>query len=81
MCSWGTEDQAASTSCQSGSGVEEGGVIWVTIFAQPWTTCFLSPKDPESDPAREANQSGERRRSFGQCVPRVFEHYPVEIWL
>ncbi|GFU65460.1 hypothetical protein TNCV_633831 [Trichonephila clavipes] len=43
-----------------------------------------------SEPAREAIQSGDLRRTFGQCVPRVVArpsngnillHYPVEIWL
>ncbi|GFX01500.1 hypothetical protein TNCV_1864731 [Trichonephila clavipes] len=39
-------------------------------------------KDPESEqPAGEAIQSGDGRRTFGQCVPRVVAHYPVEIWL
>ncbi|GFW26952.1 hypothetical protein TNCV_1377911 [Trichonephila clavipes] len=30
-----------------------------SIVEQPWTTCFLSAKDPESKPAREAIQSGD----------------------
>ncbi|GFS62176.1 hypothetical protein TNCV_477101 [Trichonephila clavipes] len=30
-----------------------------SIVEQPWTTCFLSVKDPESEPAREAIQSGD----------------------
>ncbi|GFW21716.1 hypothetical protein TNCV_2529151 [Trichonephila clavipes] len=37
--------------------------------------------NPESEPASEAIQSGDGRRIFGQCVPRVVTHYPVEIWL
>ncbi|GFV51039.1 hypothetical protein TNCV_4635861 [Trichonephila clavipes] len=37
--------------------------------------------DLESEPTREAIQSGDRRITFGQCVPRVVAHYPVEIWL
>ncbi|GFW52554.1 hypothetical protein TNCV_404821 [Trichonephila clavipes] len=32
-------------------------------------------------PAREAIQSGDSRRTFGQCIRRVVTHYPVEIWL
>ncbi|GFS70928.1 hypothetical protein TNCV_2719971 [Trichonephila clavipes] len=42
---------------------------------------FLSAKDPESKPAREAIQSGDSQRTFGQCVPRMVAHYPIEIWL
>ncbi|GFW88412.1 hypothetical protein TNCV_2287381 [Trichonephila clavipes] len=30
---------------------------------------------------QKAIQSGDCRRNFGQCVPRVVTHYPVEIWL
>ncbi|GFU64548.1 hypothetical protein TNCV_304871 [Trichonephila clavipes] len=37
--------------------------------------------DLESEPAREVTQSDDRRRTFGQCVPRVITHYLVEIWL
>ncbi|GFV49018.1 hypothetical protein TNCV_5065021 [Trichonephila clavipes] len=57
-------------------GVKSGSIV-----DQLWTPCFLSLKDPESAPARETIQSGDCRRSFGQCVPRVVTHYPVEIWL
>ncbi|GFV67876.1 hypothetical protein TNCV_926421 [Trichonephila clavipes] len=35
------------------------GVYSGSIVEQPWTTCFLSAKDPESEPAREAIQSGD----------------------
>ncbi|GFW29934.1 hypothetical protein TNCV_4999741 [Trichonephila clavipes] len=45
------------------------------------TTCFPSVKDPESEPARKAIKSDDRRRTFGQCMSRVIAHYPVEIWL
>ncbi|GFW81829.1 hypothetical protein TNCV_2885031 [Trichonephila clavipes] len=38
-------------------------------------------KDLESEPAKKAIQSGDSRRTFGQCVSRVVVHYPVEIWL
>ncbi|GFV90466.1 atrial natriuretic peptide receptor 3 [Trichonephila clavipes] len=51
-------DQADSTRCQSRSGLAAGGVIW-SIVEQPWTTCFLSAKDPESEPARKAIHSGD----------------------
>ncbi|GFU85636.1 hypothetical protein TNCV_1719271 [Trichonephila clavipes] len=34
-------------------GMQSGSIV-----EQPWTTCFLSVKDPESEPAREAIQSG-----------------------
>ncbi|GFS58598.1 DDE_3 domain-containing protein [Trichonephila clavipes] len=30
-----------------------------SIVEQPWTTCFLSVKDPESELVREAIQSGD----------------------
>ncbi|GFV27470.1 hypothetical protein TNCV_3607861 [Trichonephila clavipes] len=33
------------------------GVYSGSIVEQPWTTCFLSAKDPESEPVREAIQS------------------------
>ncbi|GFY01847.1 hypothetical protein TNCV_1468351 [Trichonephila clavipes] len=32
---------------------------WLSIVEQPWTTCFLSAKDLESEPVREAIQSGD----------------------
>ncbi|GFY03287.1 hypothetical protein TNCV_1172461 [Trichonephila clavipes] len=35
------------------------GVLSGSIVEQPWTTCFLSAKDPESEPAGEAIQSGD----------------------
>ncbi|GFX34387.1 hypothetical protein TNCV_3227321 [Trichonephila clavipes] len=35
-------------------------------------------KDPESESAREAIQSGDSQGTFGQCVPRAVTHYPVE---
>ncbi|GFX00904.1 hypothetical protein TNCV_4578701 [Trichonephila clavipes] len=34
-------------------------VLSGSIIEQPWTTCFLSAKEPESEPAREAIQSGD----------------------
>ncbi|GFV46515.1 hypothetical protein TNCV_3234021 [Trichonephila clavipes] len=51
-----------------------------------WTSRFdyiraSRAKDPESEPARKEIQSGDRRRTFGQCLPRVVTHYPVEICL
>ena len=54
---------------------------WGCNLGQPCTTCFPSAKNPESDPTKEAIQSGDWRRTLGQCVPRVVAHYPVEIWL
>ncbi|GFV26487.1 hypothetical protein TNCV_3361401 [Trichonephila clavipes] len=42
---------------------------------------LIKVKDRESELAREAIQSGDRRTIFGQCVSRVIVHYPVEIWL
>ncbi|GFW77882.1 hypothetical protein TNCV_3910921 [Trichonephila clavipes] len=35
-------------------GVQSGSIV-----EQPWTTCFLSAKEPESELAREAIQSGD----------------------
>ncbi|GFV55043.1 hypothetical protein TNCV_3377171 [Trichonephila clavipes] len=35
------------------------GVLFGSIVEQPWTTCFISSKDPKSEPAREAIQSGD----------------------
>ncbi|GFX90968.1 hypothetical protein TNCV_3167991 [Trichonephila clavipes] len=35
------------------------GVYSGSIIEQPWTTCILSAKDPESEPASEAKQSGD----------------------
>ncbi|GFV82567.1 hypothetical protein TNCV_2976771 [Trichonephila clavipes] len=35
------------------------GVLSGSIVEQPWTTCFLSAKDPESEPSMEAIQSGD----------------------
>ncbi|GFV25439.1 hypothetical protein TNCV_1147091 [Trichonephila clavipes] len=35
-------------------GVQSGSIV-----EQPWTTCFLSAKDPKSEPATEAIQSGD----------------------
>ncbi|GFU53654.1 hypothetical protein TNCV_1470591 [Trichonephila clavipes] len=35
------------------------GMYSGSIVEQPWTACFLSAKDPEREPAREAIQSGD----------------------
>ncbi|GFV77710.1 hypothetical protein TNCV_1574591 [Trichonephila clavipes] len=35
-------------------GVESGSIV-----KQPWATCFLSAKDPEREPSREAIPSGD----------------------
>ena len=76
MYSWGTGDEAGSTRCQSWFGIAAEAIV-----EQPWIICFLSAKDPESEPAREAVQSGDWRRTLEQRLPRVVAYYPVEVLL
>ncbi|GFY27451.1 hypothetical protein TNCV_2070711 [Trichonephila clavipes] len=54
--------------------VSQLGVISGSIIEQSWTTCFLSAKDLESEPAREAVQSG-KEGQLAQTLRRCSAGY------